>query len=252
MRCVLIDPGEDEEGQEVENQESTESQEIDYKTEYEKSASEAKQWQERFTRRDADYRAQHGQLAPTQKELARLKKLSASDAPKKAATTAQWLEYQRTFPEEAAAHELRYGEWEQRFGEIERQNTELRESLADRDRNNTVRERFNNVKAKHPDVMEIFDSKEFSDFGMTLPKAMRQAFENRDDPDDELHIHVLDLFKEKYANRKAGNAKADYVKTQGLSPRAKQTQSESTASNSVDPGERAYLEGLALAKKRKE
>ena len=244
----MINPDEQYEGED-QSVESTESAEIDYKSGYEKEKAEAERWRNQFLRRDSEYRAQHGQLAPAQKELARLKELEKSIKAKKQ-TPAEWDAFERDFPQEAKAHNARLTPFEKRMEEMERRYEELQKSSSERDRIYSIKERFNNVKAAHPDFMEVVGSKEFAEFGMGLPRAVRQAFENREDPDDEVHIHVLNLFKKEYANSKPANQKADYVKSQGLAPRAKQTQSGSGADGSSDPAEQAFLNSLAYAKKQ--
>ena len=245
----MINPDEQYEGEEDQPVESTESPAIDYKSEYEKEKAESERWRNQFQRRDSEYRAQHGQLAPAQKELARLKELEKSIKAKKQ-TSAEWAEFERDFPQEAKAHNARLTPFERRMEEMERRYEELQKSSSERDRIYSIKEKFNNVKAAHPDFMEVVGSKEFNEFGMALPRALRQAFENREDPDDEVHIHVLNLFKEKYANSKPTNTKADYVRSQGLAPRAKQTQSGSGVDGSSDPQEQAYLNALAHGKKQ--
>ena len=138
---------------------------------------------------------------------------------------------------------------QQRMDEIAQENTEIKQRLVERDRSYAMKDAFTRVTNKHPDFMEVVGSKEFKEFGMSLPRAVREAFENRESPDDEIHIMVLDSFKEKYANSQKPNAKTEYVKSQGIAPRARQTQSGSGSDGSNDPGERAFLESLAHAKK---
>lgn len=247
----MINPDEQYEDEDQERQpvESTESQAIDYKTEYEKEKAEAERWRNQYQRRDSEYRAQHGQLAPAQKELARLKELEKSIKTAKK-TPAEWQAFEQDFPTEAKAHNARLTPFEQRMEEMERRYEELQKSAAERDRIYSIKEKFSTVKAAHPDFMEVVGSKEFNEFGKALPRALRAAFENKDDPDDEVHIHVLNLFKKEYENSKPVNAKKDYVQSQGVAPRAKQTQSGSGVDGSSDPAEQAFLNALAHGKKQ--
>lgn len=232
---------------EIQQSESQES-ELDYKTEYEKAKAESEKWRSQFERRDSEYRAQHGQLKPAQKELARLKALEDS-LKKKKETPDEWKRFETDFPDEAKAHNARLTPYERRMEELERRYEELQQSYAERDRAYTRKERLNNVLSKHPDFMEVVSSKEFSEFGLRLPKALKIAFENQDDPDDEVHIHVLDLFKREHANKPA-NTKADYVQTKGVAPKAKQTQLGVGVEGSSDPNEQEFLRALAHGKKQ--
>ena len=229
-------------------QDGSQAEPIDYKSEYEKAVAENATWKDKYSRRDSEYRSQQGQLAPTQKELARLKALVDS---KKEETPNEWSAFEKDYPDEAKAHNARLTPLQKKLEELARKNDELERRYTERDREYTRKEKYNNVLASHPDFHEIMGSKEFNDFGFGLPKTLQDAFSNSENPDDEIHIHVLNLFKEKYANSKQTNAKKDYVTTQGIAPKTKQNQGSTFNEESSDPDELKYLKALSLAKKQR-
>ena len=97
----MINPGEEEYQDETIEQDEPQGSELDYKSEYEKTRAENDEWRQKYQRREADYKAQQGQLGPAQRELARLKKLEDSWKSKPKETSAEWSAFAQEYPRSA-------------------------------------------------------------------------------------------------------------------------------------------------------
>lgn len=186
---------------------------------------EAQALKEKHLRLTQDYAAVHGRLAPTQRRLAELEKLTdqrkAQPGPVDTATPSQvdraasavgmtpeqWTKYAKDFPDEAQAFESRFKVFETQLSESNRAQQERIAQLEQRltQFQPTIEEarhmsEIGRLSHAHPDWEQINGSQEFwnfvGDYVENMPPHMRAAF----NPDTDLNradvvIPLLNTFK---------------------------------------------------------
>lgn len=210
---------------------------------------QAREYMDRLQRERGEWeqkwRAQHGQLAPTQRqasELAREKErlqrdleaqkaLIAAEAAKNGAFAQKLAKYKSDFPEEAEVLEGVVGPLKQQIEQSNKALQELQSKLGEQRQELYVTQQLSTLSQAHPDWQAAYHSEDFAEWKKHAPAAVLEKLGSMEAGPN---IEALSLFK---ADLEA--ARKLYEQSRG------QTQQRRPSRHDVAPTSRGRQSGLA-------